>query len=57
MPFCSYERGIDSGKEDYYQILEKYNSNFVTFQSQYFKKRLEFLLRYSAGGTKVEKNI
>jgi hypothetical protein len=55
MPFRSYDRGIDSGEEDYYQTLEKYNSNFVTFQSQYFKQRLEFLLRYSAGGTKVEK--
>ncbi|HHZ78893.1 MAG TPA: hypothetical protein EYN57_08155, partial [Candidatus Lambdaproteobacteria bacterium] len=31
MPFRSYDRGIDSGKEDYYQTLEKYNSNFVTF--------------------------
>ena len=55
MPFRTYDRGIDSGKDDYYQTLEKYNSNFVTFQSQYFKQRLEFLLRYSAGGTKVEK--
>jgi len=55
MPFRSYDRGIDSGKEDYYQTLEKYNSNFITFQSQYFKQRLEFLFRYSAGGTKVEK--
>ena len=43
MPFRSYDRGIDSGEEDYYQTLEKYNSNFVTFQSQYFKQRLEFL--------------
>jgi hypothetical protein len=52
MPFRSYDRGIDSGEEDYYQTLEKYNSNFVTFQSQYFQQRLEFLIRYSAGGTR-----
>ena len=55
MPFRSYDRGIDSGKEDYYQTLEKYNSNFVTFQSQFYNQRLEFLLTYSTGGTKLEK--
>ena len=35
MPFRSYDRGIDSGKEDYFQTLEKYKSNFFTFQSQH----------------------
>jgi hypothetical protein len=55
MPFRSYDRGIDSGKEDYYQTLEKFNSNFVTLQSQLYNQRLEFLLSYSAGGTKLEK--
>ena len=55
MAFRSYDRGIDSGKEDYYQTLEKFNSNFVTFQSQYYKKRLELLLSYSTGGTELEK--
>ena len=55
MPFRSYDRGIDSGKDDYYQTLEKYDSNFVTFQSQFYKQRLEFLVSYSTGGTKLEK--
>jgi hypothetical protein len=55
MPFRSYNRGIESGKEDYYQTLEKYNSSFVTFQSQFFQQRLEVLLSYSTGGTKIDK--
>ena len=55
MPFRSYDRGIESGKEDYYQTLEKFNNNFVTLQSQFYKQRLELLLSYSIGGTKVEK--
>ena len=55
MRFMSYDRGIDSGKEDFYQTLEKFNSNFVTLQSQLYNQRLEFLLSYSAGGTKLEK--
>jgi len=55
MPYRSYDRGIDSGKEDYYQTLEKYNSNFVTFQSQFYKQRLELLYSYSTGGTEIEK--
>ena len=35
--------------------LNRKNKIFVTFQSQYLKNRLKFLLRYSSGGTKIEK--
>lgn len=55
MAFRTYDRGIESGKDDYYQTLENYNNRFVTFQSQFYKRRLELLYSYSAGGTKIEK--
>jgi len=55
MPFRLYDRGIDSGKEDYYQTLERYKSNFFSLQSQYFNQSLEFLVSYSTGETKLEK--
>ena len=55
MAFRTYDRGIESGKEDYYQTLETYNSNFMTFQSKFFKRRLELLYSYSEGETKINK--
>ena len=55
MAFRTYDRGIESGKEDYYQTLESYNSNFLTFQSKFFKRRLEFLYSYSEGETIINK--
>jgi len=55
MVFRTYDRGIESGKEDYYQTLETYKSNFLTFQSKFFKRRLELLYSYSEGETKINK--
>ena len=53
--FRNYDRGIESGKKDYYQTLEKTDSTTYRMQAQFFEQRFEFQLGYSKGKTNINK--
>ena len=55
--FRTYDRGMNSGKDDYFQTLEKSNSSTVSIQSQLLVQRLELQLGYSSGSAKLLKII
>ena len=53
--FLSYDRGIHSGKNDYYQTFENLNTSTINLQSQFYNQHLEIQIGYSSGGTKISK--
>ena len=53
--FLSYDRGIHSGKNDYYQTFENLNTSTINLQSQFYNQHLEIQIGYSSGGTEVSK--
>ena len=53
--FLSYDRGIQSGKNDYYQTFENLNTSTINLQSQFYNQHLEIQIGYSSGGTKISK--
>ena len=53
--FLSYDRGIHSGKDDYYQTFENLNTSTINLQSQFYNQHLEIQIGYSSGGTKISK--
>ncbi len=53
--FLSYDRGIHSGKDDYYQTFENLNTSTINLQSQFYNQHLEIQIGYSSGGTEISK--
>ena len=53
--FLSYDRGIHSGKNDYYQTFENLNTSTINLQSQFYNQHLEIQIGYSSGGTEISK--
>ena len=51
----NYDRGIHSGKKDYYQTFENVNSSTINLQSQFYNQHLEIQIGYSSGGSEASK--
>ncbi len=51
----NYDRGIHSGKNDYYQTFENVNSSSINLQSQFYNQRLEIQVGYSSGSSETSK--
>ena len=51
--FLNYDRGIHSGKDDYYQTFENLNTSTINLQSQFYNQHLEIQIGYSSGGTEI----
>ena len=51
----NYDRGIYSGKNDYYQTFENLNSSSINLQSQFFNQQLEIQIGFSTGEAKISK--
>ena len=51
----NYDRGIHSGKNDYYQTFENTNNSTINLQSQFYNQHLEIQIGYSTGESKISK--
>jgi len=51
----NYDRGIHSGKKDYYQTFENTTSSSVNLQSQSYNQHLEIQIGYSSGEAIISK--
>tara|TARA_B100000700_G_scaffold331162_1_gene461951 strand:+ start:1912 stop:3210 length:1299 start_codon:yes stop_codon:yes gene_type:complete len=53
--FRNYDRGINSGKKDFYQTFENLNSSTINIQSQFYNQQLEIQIGFSKGETNISK--
>ena len=51
----NYERGIYSGKNNYYQTFENSNNSTINLQSQFYNQHLELQFGYSSGKSNITK--
>jgi len=51
----NYDRGIHSGKNDYYQTFENTNNSTINLQYQLYNQHLEIQIGYSKGNAKISK--